>query len=153
MERGTQTCHRVPCAMQSCTHSKGKGDLSYSAFLPPVLKSCWDGKVMLGKNPASLGIKRKSHSRHVLSAFSSSQLLPTLTRALSTIFHFSIQSIRNPCLFCIFPILWHVLLLDRTLGAQVGYKNQLKPVGFFIHVIRFFWHGRGRGGNAQNKRN
>lgn len=104
-------------------------------------RPCW-------KKPSEFGNQEKSHSRLFSVCSTPLQPLPTLSAAL----YFPIRSIRDPRPFCIFP-LWFLLLLDQDLGAQAGYKKQFKPVRFFIHVTKLFRAGRGRGGNAQNKRN
>lgn len=138
----------MPCAGQSCPHPEGKGDLSCSTFLPPAVKSCWDGKAMLEKTQRVWESREKVIPGMFSVCSPPLQPLPTLSAAL----YFPIRSIRDPRPFCIFP-LWFLLLLDQDLGAQAGYKKQFKPVRFFIHVTKLFRAGRGRGGNAQNKRN
>lgn len=133
--------------MQNCTHSEGKGDLqSLSSFFPPVVKSCWDGKAMLEKTQQvwESGEKVIPDTSSVCSP--PLQRLPTLPRTLSTAFYFLIQSTRDPCPFCSFPTFGSCFSWARTLGAQAGYRKQLKPGRFFIHAMKFYGDGRGRGG-------
>lgn len=75
------------CCAESCAHSEGKGDLlSYSSFLPPVVKSCWDGKAMLEKTQQVWESREKVVPD--ASSVRSPPLhpLPTLPRTLSSLF-------------------------------------------------------------------